>query len=320
MTSTIRPFVKGQDEDAWIDVFNRVVAEFPDSTPVTRTEYDLEVNAPRYDPEGRFVAELAGKVIGTVHAELDPEDKERVGYLGQPRVLPEHRRQGIGTALVRRAFDSLRERGVSKVQAGVRGDNPAGKAFLEGLGFRQNRVMSWMRRGLDAIPARPGENPAVEIRLAPDSPDLLVLRQRLYCEAFAEHFNFQAPTLESMRYWQEETAKLGIITFREFAFLQGEPVGYLSYSIDPRECEHLNRKRGSLDVLGVLKPFRLQGIATALMLSGMRRLKEHGMEEAELFVDDSNVTHALRLYEKLGFRLVRKVLHFERELETASDE
>jgi ribosomal protein S18 acetylase RimI-like enzyme len=42
------------------------------------------------------------------------------------------------------------------------------------------------------------------------------------------------------------------------------------------------------------------------------------MEEAELFVDDSNVTHALRLYEKLGFQLVRKVLHFERELETAS--
>jgi ribosomal protein S18 acetylase RimI-like enzyme len=52
------------------------------------------------------------------------------------------------------------------------------------------------------------------------------------------------------------------------------------------------------------------------MLSGMRRLKELGMEEAELFVDDSNVTRALRLYEKLGFQLVRKVLHFERELGT----
>jgi RimJ/RimL family protein N-acetyltransferase len=256
MALTIRPFVKGQDEDAWIDVFNRVVAEFPDTTPTTRAEYDMEVNSPHFGPEGRFVAGLDGTVIGTVHAELDPEDKQRIGYLGQPRVLPEHRRQGIGTALARRAFDSFREREIAKIQCGVRGDNPVGKAFLENLGFRQDRVMSWMRRGLDEIPAGPGDNPAVEIRLVPDSPDSLVLRQRLYREAFSEHFNFRVPTLESMRYWQEETAKLGITVFRQFAFMQGEPVGYLSSSIDPRECEHLNRRRGNLEVLGVLKPFR----------------------------------------------------------------
>jgi len=240
----IRPFAVGQDEDAWVSIFNQVVTEFADGTPTTRAEYDLEVSSPSYDSKGRFVAELDGTVIGTVHAELDPEDPDRVGFMIPVRVLREHRRQGIGLALARRGLESLRERGVVKVQAAVRDENAAGRALLARLGFKPCRVMSWMRRSLDQLPELPALNPRFEIRAVPGSPDSAAMLLSLRNEAMKEHYNYRPVTMEEMAHWQESDDKLGIATFRLVAYVRGEPVGYLSFSIDPGGCAHLNRKRG----------------------------------------------------------------------------
>jgi ribosomal protein S18 acetylase RimI-like enzyme len=64
--------------------------------------------------------------------------------------------------------------------------------------------------------------------------------------------------------------------------------------------------------LGVLKPFRQQGIAKALMIRGLKFLKSRGMTEADLFVDNSNPARAAGLYLKLGFRTVRRILDYEK--------
>lgn len=42
------------------------------------------------------------------------------------------------------------------------------------------------------------------------------------------------------------------------------------------------------------------------MLHLMQSLKATGMEEALLYVDDMNPTNAIKLYEKLGFKVMRK--------------
>jgi len=58
--------------------------------------------------------------------------------------------------------------------------------------------------------------------------------------------------------------------------------------------------------IGVLKPNRRKGIGTALMLEAMRVLKAQETEDALLYVDDMNPTNAIKLYEKLGFKTMRK--------------
>ena len=69
-------------------------------------------------------------------------------------------------------------------------------------------------------------------------------------------------------------------------------------------------KRGWIMTIGVLKPLRIKGIGTALMLHGLKFLKSKGMNEAELGVDDSNPTKAIELYKKVGFKVVKKDLTY----------
>jgi ribosomal protein S18 acetylase RimI-like enzyme len=57
------------------------------------------------------------------------------------------------------------------------------------------------------------------------------------------------------------------------------------------------------------------GIGTALMLHGMTQLKANGMTVVMLGADDLNVTQATRLYEKVGFKVVRKEMAYEKTLE-----
>ena len=61
-----------------------------------------------------------------------------------------------------------------------------------------------------------------------------------------------------------------------------------------------------------MRPYRRLGIGTALMLEGLEWLRERGMEEAELVVDDDNPMGAMKLYEKVGFKVAYKDFVYER--------
>lgn len=51
-------------------------------------------------------------------------------------VVPEHRAQGIGGALIRAALDALRQRGAGRVYLEVRVSNTAARRLYERCGFR----------------------------------------------------------------------------------------------------------------------------------------------------------------------------------------
>jgi len=88
-------------------------------------------------PELFLVAELSGDLVGTA---LAGDDGHR-GWLHLVAVSPEHRKLGIGQRLVRDAAQRLRERGVSKLNLQIRGENAGVVAFYKSLGFRvEDRV------------------------------------------------------------------------------------------------------------------------------------------------------------------------------------
>jgi predicted N-acetyltransferase YhbS len=81
-------------------------------------------------PEGCFVAEQEGQVIGTVTTTCYGS---RLAWIGMLLVHPEQRGRGVGRALMRHALDYVRTEGV--VCAGLDA-SPAGEPLYLSLGFR----------------------------------------------------------------------------------------------------------------------------------------------------------------------------------------
>lgn len=100
-----------------------------------------------------------------------------------------------------------------------------------------------------------------------------------------------------------------------FAYWDRTPVGYVVLEIGKKLVE-AGRKVGEVSSIGVLRPYRRLGIGTALLLEGLEWLRERGMEEAMLEVDDDNPTGAIWLYEKVGFRVACKEFVYERPVST----
>lgn len=77
------------------------------------------------NPTSCFVAEDDGKVVGVIMAGHDG----RRGYLHHTAVSPDHRRQGIASALTDAALAALKEEGIVKVTLVAFRKNEGGNAF-----------------------------------------------------------------------------------------------------------------------------------------------------------------------------------------------
>jgi ribosomal protein S18 acetylase RimI-like enzyme len=310
----IRPFIENQDEPIYIDIMNRAMKEFPDFTPMTLADAEMEKNAPNSDKRGRFIAEWNNMPAGFIYAYLDKKKEDKLGYMDGPYIVPEYRREHIGTALAETAIQNYKERGINKFEAGARNTNVPAQKFLEKLGFKMYRVFSRMKRSLSDLPENVSENKDIKIVDIGTSDESLKLENALLNEAMKEHFNFRPTTLEETKYYTREQEKQGV-KFNDFvAYIEDKPVGVMITAIDPREIEHQKKNVAWLAVLGVLKPYRSKGIGKALLIHAMKFLKEKGMAEAILGVDDTNITKAMKLYENLGFESFLKMYRYIKEL------
>ena len=98
------------------------------------------------NPGCSFAARVRGVLVGTA---LCGHDGRR-GYLHHLAVAPEHRRHGIGTALVESCLDALERRDIAKCLAFVIADNESGLSFWARAGWERRRdlaVVSVIRGG-----------------------------------------------------------------------------------------------------------------------------------------------------------------------------
>jgi len=93
-----------------------------------------------------------------------------------------------------------------------------------------------------------------------------------------------------------------------------EVAGSVMTFVWPDENEQLGLNRGWLEHISVRRPWRKQGLATALITDAMRGLRDLGIDEAILGVDAKNPTGALQLYESLGFRRHRTGLSYRKAM------
>ena len=99
-------------------------------TDAKKTARDIKTKR-EVQPELFVVALIEDSLVGTAMAGFDGH-RGWVYYLG---VDPDHQRQGIGTALMKRVESKLLGMGCPKLNLQIRADNAEVQAFYESLGY-----------------------------------------------------------------------------------------------------------------------------------------------------------------------------------------
>ncbi|KJY27253.1 MULTISPECIES: mycothiol synthase [Streptomyces] len=135
---TVRTFVPGQDDTAWLAANAAAFAHHPEQGSLTQRDLDDRVAQPWFDPKGFFLAEREGELVGfhwtKVHAE------EQLGEVYVVGVRPGAQGGGLGKALTAIGLHHLAGAGLPTAMLYVDADNPAALAVYEGLGFTTHEV------------------------------------------------------------------------------------------------------------------------------------------------------------------------------------
>jgi mycothiol synthase len=75
--------------------------------------------------------------------------------------------------------------------------------------------------------------------------------------------------------------------------------------------------RGEVDVVGVRRPWRKQGLGLALLRHALGEFQRRGLDEVGLNVDSASPTGAPRLYGRAGFHVTKRVFRFEKVVREA---
>jgi mycothiol synthase len=279
---------------------------------VTLEELEYEMTWPNYYPETDcFLAWQDGRLIAYGDLFLRKGD-QRAGsiFYTWGIVHPECRRRGLGRCLLERLYDRAAERlieieqGPVYFQCGTRDVEEGRKALFEAFGLEPARYYVNLARPIDnGLP--PVELPA-GFRLRAFNPERDVEEVwQVDTLAFQDHWGFNGFPLDEFRRWLDQPhfrPELWLLAEKEAT---GEVVGLGLNKIDPDWIAQTGRREGYVTTLGVLREYRKQGLGTALLAQSLHALREAGMEAAHLSADSENLTGAMRLYERLGFR-VRK--------------
>ncbi len=244
----------------------------------------------RHDRPGtvHLLASVDDRLVG--YAQLDHADDAPTAVLG---VDPDHRRLGVGTALV----GAARAAAASPVGFWAFHDLPPAHALAAGSGLVAVRELLMMSTRLDAPVPGPADVPGVAVRpfvVGTDEPAWLAVNAR----AFADHPEQGRMTLTDLQdriaedWFDPADFLLAVRTSDD------EVVGF-------HWTKRHSPTRGEVYVLGVDPSVESRGLGTALLLAGLRHLQQVGVTEVILYVEAEH-ERAVRLYTGRGFAVVTR--------------
>ncbi|MEV4435489.1 mycothiol synthase [Streptomyces sp. NPDC049585] len=136
---SLRTFRPGADDAAWLAVNAEAFAHHPEQGALTQRDLDDRKAQPWFDPEGFFLAERGGEIVGFHWTKVH----EVEGGLGEVYVLgvrPGAQGGGLGKALTAVGLRHLAGRGLPTAMLYVDADNTAAVRVYEGMGFVTHEV------------------------------------------------------------------------------------------------------------------------------------------------------------------------------------
>lgn len=145
---TLRTFVPGRDEEAWLALNAAAFADHAEQGALTRQDLDARMAEPWFDPAGFFLAVRAEDSGGAAPGErlvgfhwTKVHTAEGLGEVYVLGVRPGEQGTGLGKALTRAGLRYLAEdRGLATAMLYVDADNTAAVRLYEGMGFRTHET------------------------------------------------------------------------------------------------------------------------------------------------------------------------------------
>ncbi len=132
---SVRTFVPGRDEAAWLALNARAFGGHPEQGRWTSKDLALREGEPWFDPAGFFLAERDGQAAGFHWTKIHPAAAGPVGEVYVIGTDPAARGTGLGAALTLVGLRYLRSRGAGRVMLYVDEDNAAAIGLYRSLGF-----------------------------------------------------------------------------------------------------------------------------------------------------------------------------------------
>jgi mycothiol synthase len=262
------------------------------------------------EPGRDLVLGLDGEIVG--YAYTGPPGAPEADLSGELVIDPARRRQGLGLALLRAV---IAEADGHAVRMWAHGDLPAAAALAGSAGFERFRALWQMRRSLRDPLAEPAFPPGSTLRTfvpGRDEQEWLDVNAR----AFAKHPEQGAWTRDDLELREREgwfdpagfliAERHGVMAGFHWTKIHGPDdsdgpgsaggPGNSGSAGGPGAPEGI----GEVYVVGVDPGEQGTGLGRALTLAGLHYLRDRGLPEAMLYVDEDNGP-AIRLYRALGF-------------------
>jgi GNAT superfamily N-acetyltransferase len=214
-------------------------------------------------------------------------------------VLPEQRRQGLGTALYQQISAWLAEHGADQIDTSVPEDDEESIAFAVKRGFHEVERNGRMILDIAAVePDPPAPPDGVEILTWDLRPELDRGIYEVACEAYPDIPGDRDEVIEPFDDWLEHEMKgSGDRADATFLAVAGdEVVGYAKFSLtaaQPKTAHH--------DMTGVKRAWRGCGIAGALKLAQISWAKDQGYQQL-VTQNEMRNEPIRRLNKRLGYR------------------
>ena len=252
-----------------------------------------------FSPEGRLVGyeEFYNR---TRHAHLQGDGYVHPDYLGQ----------GIGTTLLCwldqrcRSEIPLAEPDLRVyIRNGMGSYDKKAHQLHESEGYRVVRYFWRMEVTLTSPPAEPQFPAGIELR--PFDPEKHA--REVYEaneESFADHWGFTRVPFDR---WKHSAMRAPFDPSLWQIAWHGNDIAGICL------CRYRNGN-GWVGTLGVRRPWRNNGLGKALLLKSFNEFYRRGKTTIGLGVDAANLTGATRLYERVGMKVAKEYVNYEKEL------
>ncbi|MCW2632425.1 MAG: Mycothiol acetyltransferase [Pseudonocardia sp.] len=245
------------------------------------------------DAEHLLARDAGGTLVGFAH--LDTTDRV-AGAAGELAVHPEHRRRGVGTALVRGLIEHTAG---GELRLWAHGQHPGAVRLAHKLGFTTARELWQLRRDLLAPLPQRELPPGIVIRpfrVGQDEVEFL----RVNNAAFATHpeqggWDVTQVKVREAEPWFDPAGFLLAVDADTDKLL-----GFHWTKVHGSDGKHPHEPIGEVYVVGVNPAAQGRHLGAALTVAGLRYLRERGLRQVMLYVDADN-TSAVNLYRALGF-------------------